>query len=310
MSLGTAAAVPDAHQIPLPVFNAFGEAAHLASVAGTAAIGLALLGLAAAVRSAPGLLPGWFGWLTAGVGVLLIPASVAGPVSMPVTWLWLLVLGTLLLRRPSLVACWARVGRFVRAGWIGSGIPVRWVIDMAAGEPPVPWAADAAAGRRYAVLAGLLWVVVAGAGSAGWGALAVAAGEPWWHVAVNAVVLVVPAAVGAALAARLPGNPVGAGRCWRRPRLPPPPVLLAGGLDSHPAAAAASWAAWADAVLWALGPPPPPLIALVFPDGRLWPGWPVGYPRRGVRDRGAGCRGVGGPAGPALGRVQFQPGSG
>jgi hypothetical protein len=104
VSLGTAAAVPDAHQIPLPVFNAFGEAAHLAGAAGTAAIGLALLGLAAAVRSGPGPLPGWFGWLTAGVGVLLIPASVAGPVSLPVTWLWLLVLGTLLLRRPPLVA--------------------------------------------------------------------------------------------------------------------------------------------------------------------------------------------------------------
>lgn len=104
VSLGTAAAVPSAHQIPLPVFNALGEGAHLAGAAGTAAIGLALLGLAAAVRSAPGLLPGWFGWLTAAAGVLLIPAAVAGPVSLPVTWLWLLVLGTLLLRRPSLVA--------------------------------------------------------------------------------------------------------------------------------------------------------------------------------------------------------------
>jgi hypothetical protein len=104
VSLGTAAAVPDAHQIPLPVFNAFGEAAHLAGAAATAAMGLALLGLAASVRSGPAPLPRWFGRLTAGAGVLLIPASVAGPVSLPVTWLWLLVLGTLLLRRPPLIA--------------------------------------------------------------------------------------------------------------------------------------------------------------------------------------------------------------
>jgi two-component system NarL family sensor kinase len=138
---------------------------------------------------------------------------------------------------------------------------------MTTDEPPVPWAADAAAGRRYAILAGLLWVLVAGAGSAGWGALAVAAGEPWWHVAVNAIVLVVPAAVGAALAARLPGNPVG----WLL--LVSAAATAAAGAAgrwavSHPAAPAASWAAWADAVLWALGPPLLPLIALVFPDGR------------------------------------------
>ncbi len=66
VSLGTAAAAPDAHQIPLSVFNALGEAAHLAGAAATAAMGLALLGLATAVRSAPAPLPRWFGWLTAG----------------------------------------------------------------------------------------------------------------------------------------------------------------------------------------------------------------------------------------------------
>jgi hypothetical protein len=150
---------------------------------------------------------------------------------------------------------------------IGIDITVLWVIDIAAGEPPVLWAADAAAGRRYAVLVGLLWVVVAGAGSAAWGTLAVAAGEPWWHIAVNAVVLVVPAAVGAALAARMPGNPVG----WLL--LASAAATVASGAagrwaDSHPAAPGASWAAWADAVLWALGPPLLPFIALVFPDGR------------------------------------------
>jgi hypothetical protein len=104
VSLGTAAAAPDAHQIPLSVFNALGEAAHLAGAAATAALGLALLGLATAVRSGSAPLPRWFGWLTAGVGVLLIPAAVAGPVSLPVTWFWLLTLGTLLLRRPPLIA--------------------------------------------------------------------------------------------------------------------------------------------------------------------------------------------------------------
>lgn len=104
VSLGAAAAPPDAHQIPLSVFNALGEAAHLAGAAATAAMGLALLGLATAVRSAPAPLPRWFGWLTAGVGVVLIPAAVAGPVSLPVTWFWLLTLGTLLLRRPPLIA--------------------------------------------------------------------------------------------------------------------------------------------------------------------------------------------------------------
>jgi hypothetical protein len=149
---------------------------------------------------------------------------------------------------------------------------------MAADEPPVPWAADAAARRRHAVLAGLLWVLVAGAGSAWWGALAVAAGEPWWHVAVTTVVLAVPAAVGAALAARLPGNPVG----WLL-LASAAATAAAGAADrwagSHPAAPAASWAAWAEAVLWALGPPLLPLLALVFPDGR-----PVGRAGRwGVR---------------------------
>lgn len=104
VSLGTAAAAPDAHQIPLSVFNALGEAAHLAGAAATAAMGLALLGLATAVRSAPAPLPRWFGWLTAGAGVVLIPAAVVGPVSLPVTWFWLLTLGTLLLRRPPLIA--------------------------------------------------------------------------------------------------------------------------------------------------------------------------------------------------------------
>jgi hypothetical protein len=83
------------------------------------------------------------------------------------------------------------------------------VIDMAADEKPGSRVAGPIAGRRRAVLAGSLWALVAVAGSAAWGWQAVAAGEPWWHTAVIAVVLVVPATVATALTARLPGNPVG-----------------------------------------------------------------------------------------------------
>lgn len=137
---------------------------------------------------------------------------------------------------------------------------------MAANEPLVPGAAGAA-GRRYAVLAGSLWLLVAGVGSAAWGGQVLAAGEPWWHAAVNAVVLVVPATVGVALVARLPGNPIG----WLL-LASAAATAVAGAVsrwsDSHPAAPAANWAAWVDAVLWALGPPLLPLIALLFPDGR------------------------------------------
>jgi two-component system NarL family sensor kinase len=124
---------------------------------------------------------------------------------------------------------------------------------------------------------------VAGLGCAAWGSQAVAAGEPWWHVAVIAVVLVAPATVAAALAARLPGNPVG----WLL--LASTAATAAAGAagrwaESHPTAPAASWAAWLDAVLWAFGPPLLPLIALVFPDGR-----PVGRVGRwGVRAAVAG----------------------
>jgi hypothetical protein len=101
-SLGVAAAAADARQIPLSVFNVLGDAAHLAGTAAAAATGLALLGLAAAVRSVPADLPRWFGWLTVGLGVVLLVVGTIG-VSAPVTSLWLLTVGTLLLRKPRFV---------------------------------------------------------------------------------------------------------------------------------------------------------------------------------------------------------------
>ena len=160
----------------------------------------------------------------------------------------------------------------------------------------------------HAVLAGSLWLLVAGVGSAAWGVQALAAGEPWWHVAVNAVVLVVPATVGAALAAHLPGNPIG----WLL-LASAAAIAVAGAAgrwaDSHPAVPAASWAAWVDAVLWALGPPLLPLIALLFPDGRPVGRacrWGVGAALSGNR---GSRRGIGVDARP-IGWFQLEPGSG
>ena len=103
VSLATAAAPAEAREVPLAVFHAFSEAGHLAGAAGTAALGLALVGAASAGRqpSAPRVLPRWFWVMTLVVGVLLVPAAVAGPVALPLTWLWLLVVAVLLLRRPS-----------------------------------------------------------------------------------------------------------------------------------------------------------------------------------------------------------------
>ncbi|GAB3307813.1 hypothetical protein GCM10027451_16190 [Geodermatophilus aquaeductus] len=100
-SLATAAAPAEAHDMPLSVYNAFGEAAHLAQAAGTAAVGVALVAAATATRrsAAPALLPGWLGLVTLVVGVILVPASVIGPVALPLTWVWLIVVAVLLIRR-------------------------------------------------------------------------------------------------------------------------------------------------------------------------------------------------------------------
>jgi hypothetical protein len=81
-SLATAAAGPNARDLPLSVFNAFAQGAHLASAAGVAATGVSLLGFTAAGRSAQALVPRWFGTGTACAGVLLIPAAVVGPISI------------------------------------------------------------------------------------------------------------------------------------------------------------------------------------------------------------------------------------
>jgi hypothetical protein len=96
-SLNTAAAPPDARDIPLPVYQAFGEAGHLAIAAGTAATGLALLGLARAT----GKSRLWSTSISRGTtlaGALLILTAVIGPVSIPVYTLWLLTISILLLR--------------------------------------------------------------------------------------------------------------------------------------------------------------------------------------------------------------------
>jgi hypothetical protein len=95
-SLNTAAAPPAAHSLSLPVYQAFGEAGHLAVATGTAATGLALLGLARAAATS-GLWSSAVSRGTTTAGVLLIVAAVVGPVSVPVYALWLLIISILLL---------------------------------------------------------------------------------------------------------------------------------------------------------------------------------------------------------------------
>ena len=95
-SLNTAAAPADTHGLSLPAYQALGEAGHLAIAAGTAATGLALLGLARAGRNS-GL---WSAAISRGTtitAILLIVAAVIGPVSIPAYALWLLIISILLL---------------------------------------------------------------------------------------------------------------------------------------------------------------------------------------------------------------------
>jgi hypothetical protein len=102
-SLDVATVRSEARGVPLPVHYAFTDAGHSVTVVGTAFTGLALLGLARALRATPVLGSRLFRRLTAVAGVLLIPAG-AGPLSWAVTILWLLVIGAVLLRSPSLPA--------------------------------------------------------------------------------------------------------------------------------------------------------------------------------------------------------------
>jgi hypothetical protein len=99
-SLDAATTRPVARDVPLPVHYAFTDAGHSAVVAGTAFSGLALLGLASALKATPVVGSRWFRRLTAVAGVLLLPAG-AGPVSWGVTILWLLLTGAVLLRPRS-----------------------------------------------------------------------------------------------------------------------------------------------------------------------------------------------------------------
>jgi hypothetical protein len=102
-SLDVATVRSEAQSVPLPVHYAFTDAGHSVTVVGTAFTGLALLGLAGALRAAPVVGSRWFRRLTAVAGVLLVPAGV-GPVSWAVTIMWLLLVGAVLLRSPTLPA--------------------------------------------------------------------------------------------------------------------------------------------------------------------------------------------------------------
>lgn len=96
-SLAAAAAPDGAHAIPLGVYVAVEESAHLAAAAGTAATGLALAGL--------GLVGPHSLWgtglrrSTVATGVLLALTAVIGPLSLPLRVIWVVVVGTRLVMR-------------------------------------------------------------------------------------------------------------------------------------------------------------------------------------------------------------------
>jgi hypothetical protein len=97
VSLNTATAPSGAHGVTLPVYEAFGEAGHLAMAAGTAATGLALIGLARAAAAA-GYWSATTTRATAVAGSVLIVTAVIGPISIPIYVMWLLGTSILLLR--------------------------------------------------------------------------------------------------------------------------------------------------------------------------------------------------------------------
>lgn len=87
-ALDTATAPSGAHDVPLSVYTAFGEAGHLAGAAGIAATGLALTGLASAMRRRPTAWPWSLARLTTAAGILLMLTAPIGPASLPVLALW------------------------------------------------------------------------------------------------------------------------------------------------------------------------------------------------------------------------------
>jgi predicted small integral membrane protein len=98
-ALETATAPQGAHDVPLPVYTAFGEAGHLAGATGMAATGLALMGMASALRSRSVGWPRWVPGATTAAGVLLVLGAVVGPASLPVLLAWTVTMSFLLMRR-------------------------------------------------------------------------------------------------------------------------------------------------------------------------------------------------------------------
>jgi predicted small integral membrane protein len=100
-ALETATAPEGAHHVPLSVYTAFGEAGHLAGAAGIAATGLALTGMASAMRLRPAGWPRYLARLTTGAGILLILTAPIGPASLPVLVLWTAAASVTALRLPG-----------------------------------------------------------------------------------------------------------------------------------------------------------------------------------------------------------------
>ena len=100
-ALDTATAPSAAHDVPLSVYTAFGEAGHLAGAAGIAATGLALTGLAFAMRLRGAPWPRSLARLTLGAGILLVVTAPIGPASLPVLALWTITASVTAFRLPN-----------------------------------------------------------------------------------------------------------------------------------------------------------------------------------------------------------------
>ena len=100
-ALDTATAPRVAHDVPLSVYTAFGEAGHLAGATGIAATGLALTALASAMRTQPTHWPRLLPGLTTAAGILLILTGPIGPASLPILVLWTGLVCVVTLRLPT-----------------------------------------------------------------------------------------------------------------------------------------------------------------------------------------------------------------